>query len=223
MIDMKRVRAAWTRAGTFSTDKESAYPEHAVAQEFDSHTEKRVLEYGCGAGSDALSYARRGNFVVACDVVAENCETTRQNVDVLGMPGVIATQWLMQSAPLPFADNQFDLVNSHGVLHHIPDPYPILQEFHRVLRPDGLLYVMLYTEHLWNECKERVAELMATQGLSEWEAFGWCTDGQGVPYATYYSHFGAQSLLQSCGFWVLSAFEYNKRHFRTYRCRRAPR
>src|SRR5205085_3481781 len=38
---------------------------------------------------------------------------------------------------LPFADESFDLVLGHAVLHHLPDLRRAFSEFHRVLRPGG--------------------------------------------------------------------------------------
>jgi SAM-dependent methyltransferase len=40
---------------------------------------------------------------------------------------------------LPFEDASFDLVFGHAVLHHIPDLERAFGEFHRVLRPDGVV------------------------------------------------------------------------------------
>jgi SAM-dependent methyltransferase len=45
---------------------------------------------------------------------------------------------------LPFAGNSFDLVFSHGVLHHVPDIKQGQSEIHRVLRPGGELVIMVY-------------------------------------------------------------------------------
>ena len=38
---------------------------------------------------------------------------------------------------LPFADQSFDLVLGHAVLHHLPNLRRAFAEFHRVLRPGG--------------------------------------------------------------------------------------
>jgi SAM-dependent methyltransferase len=40
---------------------------------------------------------------------------------------------------LPFADESFDLVLGHAVLHHLPNLRRAFDEFHRVLRPGGMI------------------------------------------------------------------------------------
>ena len=42
---------------------------------------------------------------------------------------------------LPFADESFDLVLGHAVLHHLPNLRRAFAEFHRVLRPGGRIAV----------------------------------------------------------------------------------
>ena len=66
----------WVSASTFPGDKEAVYPEHGIVQEFDKHTGKLVYEYGCGGGSDVMSYLRRGNKVYATDIVPDNIYLT---------------------------------------------------------------------------------------------------------------------------------------------------
>ena len=51
---------------------------------------------------------------------------------------------------LDFADQSFDLVYSHGVLHHTPDTLRAIGEIHRVLRPGGRAVVMLYHRDSYN-------------------------------------------------------------------------
>ena len=51
---------------------------------------------------------------------------------------------------LDFEDESFDLVYSHGVLHHTPDIEAAVREIHRVLKPGGRAIVMLYHRGSYN-------------------------------------------------------------------------
>jgi SAM-dependent methyltransferase len=51
---------------------------------------------------------------------------------------------------MPFPDNSFDIVFSHGVLHHIPDILAAQKEIARVLKPGGQLIAMLYARRSLN-------------------------------------------------------------------------
>jgi len=51
---------------------------------------------------------------------------------------------------IPWPNDTFDLVFSHGVLHHIPDIRSAEAEIHRVLKPGGTLVAMLYARSSLN-------------------------------------------------------------------------
>lgn len=42
---------------------------------------------------------------------------------------------------LPLPDNQFDCVFCTGVLEHIRDPWQVIREIHRVLKPGGVIHL----------------------------------------------------------------------------------
>ncbi len=218
-IPMGRIREAWRRAASFPADKEGVYPDHAEAQEFDRLRRwDAVLEYGCGGGSDTMSYLRRGCQVNFVDVVPENVECTRRRTRERHAGS--ANGWVLEgSAALGFfPDGAFDIVNAHGVLHHIPEPAPVVREFFRVLKRGGRLYAMLYTEALFDRCLPAMrAHMAAHPEVREWEAFAWCTDDVGAPYARAYTEAEGRWLLEDAGFEVRSTFVYNGGDFRTYR------
>lgn len=218
-IPIERVRAEWARATSFPGNKEDVYPEHAGAQEFDAAAGKRVLEYGCGGGSDTLSYLRRGAFVTYVDVVSANVEATAKRIKD---EHLVAVGYVLDAsdALAGAASSSFDIVSAHGVLHHIVDPKPVLAQFRRVLVKGGLLFVMLYTEELEASFKNKIAELVKEDGISESEAFAWCTDGKGAPYARSYTSVEADDLLRGAGFAVQREITFNNGIFRTYKARR---
>lgn len=220
-------RKVWERASDFPADKEAVYPEHAQIEEFDRHAGKNVLEYGCGGGSDALSYWKRGCDVTFVDIVPRNLAMTVARFAVA--PKLREDQkctglLLEDSAPIPVEYRSFDVVHCHGVLHHIMDPAPVVQEFAKVLKPGGLAYVMLYTETLFQLHAPQIVRLMNQTGLSVWEAFGWSTDGEDIPYAKAYEKASALMLFMENGFTcdpVQDIASYQGDIFRRYRLTKA--
>jgi SAM-dependent methyltransferase len=78
-------------------------------------------------------------------VVDLGCGQTKQYAANLGLdlrraPGVDAIADL--SASLPLADDSVDVMFAVHILEHLTDFLPLLDEAHRVLRPDGVLHVM---------------------------------------------------------------------------------
>src|SRR5258705_5464107 len=101
----------------------------------------RLLEVGCGMGTDLLQFARGGAFCTGVDLTPRSIEISRQHLAVYGERGDFA---ISDGENLPFADESFDVVYSNGVLHHTPDTAGAVGEVHRVLRPGGLARGMLY-------------------------------------------------------------------------------
>src|SRR5262249_6289681 len=43
---------------------------------------------------------------------------------------------------LPFADNSFDFVINSHVIEHMPNPIKALKEWHRVIKPGGIVFII---------------------------------------------------------------------------------
>src|SRR2546423_1536230 len=114
---------------------------------FDQFAGKRLLEVGCGMGTDLLQFARGGARVTGVDLTPRSVETSRHHLKLYHQSGDFA---ISDAETLPFADESFDVVYSNGVLHHTPDTSAAVRQIHRVLRPGGLARVMLYYRHSWN-------------------------------------------------------------------------
>lgn len=219
---LERARKHWVCAQKFPVDKEAHYaPAHAKAQEFDDAAGKTVLEYGCGGGSDAISYLRRGAFVTFADITHPNVDVAHERIVGAGLERKARPMKLEASAKIDALDETFDIVSSHGVLHHIVEPLPVLREFHRVLKAGGRLYIMLYTEQLERRCERQMADMILSQRITRAEAFGAMTDGSGCPYARSYTPDQGKELLQGAGFRVVSTYDYNDADFRTFRAVKA--
>ena len=108
---------------------------------FNEFAGARLLEVGCGMGTDLLQFARGGANVTGVDLTTRSIEISRQHLSVYGERGEFA---ISDCETLPFADDSFDVVYSNGVLHHTPNTAGAVREVHRVLRPGGQARVMLY-------------------------------------------------------------------------------
>ncbi len=97
---------------------------------------RRSLEIGSGTGYFTLNLMRAGLIgeATCSDISPGMLETLRANAERLGLE--VHTE-PADAERLPFADESFDLVLGHAVLHHIPDLPRAFAEFERVLAPGG--------------------------------------------------------------------------------------
>ena len=105
---------------------------------------KRVLEIGLGQGADAEQIVKRGGVYSGADLTDESVKRVKMRFSLRDLPFDQIEQ--ASALDLPFADNSFDIVFSHGVLHHIPEIRKAQAELKRVLKPEGKLIVMLYAK-----------------------------------------------------------------------------
>ena len=103
---------------------------------------KQVLEIGLGEGSDSERLIREGARWSGVDLTEESISRVRTRLTLRQLPYEELRQGSVLE--LPFADDSFDMVFSHGVLHHVPEVKVAQREIHRVLRPDGELVIMMY-------------------------------------------------------------------------------
>jgi SAM-dependent methyltransferase len=111
----------------------------------------RLVEIGCGMGTDLLQFARGGAHCTGLDLTPRSIEISRLHFDLYRLRADFV---LTDAEHLPFADESFDVVYSNGVLHHTPGTAAAIREAHRILRPGGLAKVMLYHRHsfyYWSE------------------------------------------------------------------------
>src|SRR3954449_12480912 len=99
------------------------------------------LEIGSGTGYFSLNLLQTGVIADATctDISPGMLATLEHNAMTLGLADRV-TAVACDAAELPFADESFDLVLGHAVLHHLPDLDRAFAEFERVLKPGGTLF-----------------------------------------------------------------------------------
>ena len=127
---------------------------------------ERSLEIGSGTGYFTLNLLGAGiiGSATCSDISPGMLETLQQNAGQLGLQVRTETA---DAERLPFADESFDLVLGHAVLHHIPDLARAFGEFERVLAPGGTV-LFAGEPSLYGDRLARVPKRLATAVAPLW-------------------------------------------------------
>ncbi|MBI5403300.1 MAG: class I SAM-dependent methyltransferase [Ignavibacteriae bacterium] len=109
---------------------------------------KRVLEIGLGQGAEAQRIIERGAIYYGIDLTEESVFRVKKRFEInnLGYESVS----VMNAEKIGYEDGFFDIVFSHGVIHHSPDIGIIIGEIFRVLKKNGTAIIMLYHKNSVN-------------------------------------------------------------------------
>jgi 2-polyprenyl-3-methyl-5-hydroxy-6-metoxy-1,4-benzoquinol methylase len=141
-------------------------PHIPLFAEFSKWKGKRVLEIGCGIGTDAVSFARAGADYTAVELSASSLEIARQRFKVFGLTGrFIAGNAEKVSQLLP--REKFDLIYSFGVIHHTLWPDKVVSDVVKLMGPKSEFRFMVYAKNSWKH-------FMILAGIDQPEAQSGC-------------------------------------------------
>ena len=172
--------------------------------EFDRWKGRRVLEVGCGIGTDTMSFAQAGASVVAVDLSERSLEIAEQRARIYGMTDRVSFVRANAERLSEFLEpDSFDLIYSFGVIHHTPHPERAIAEMKKFARPGTTLKMMLYNRYSW-----KVLEMIATSGRGRFwnldQLISELSEAQsGCPVTYSYTRRSARQLLQQNGFNVV--------------------
>jgi 2-polyprenyl-3-methyl-5-hydroxy-6-metoxy-1,4-benzoquinol methylase len=111
---------------------------------------KKVLEIGCGIGTDTINFARHGAQVTAVDLTEKSIEVARQRAKLFGLEDRIRfiradAERLSDFVPV----ESYDLVYSFGVIHHTPQPRRILEQIRKYVSSESTVKIMVYNRWSW--------------------------------------------------------------------------
>jgi 2-polyprenyl-3-methyl-5-hydroxy-6-metoxy-1,4-benzoquinol methylase len=118
--------------------------------EFEKWRGKKVLEIGCGIGTDTVNFARHGAQVTSVDLSEKSVEIARQRTGVYGVKDSVRfylgnAEELKSFVPV----EAYDLIYSFGVIHHTPHPERVLQQLRQYARPGTTVKIMVYHRRSW--------------------------------------------------------------------------
>lgn len=158
--------------------------------EFANWSGKRVLEIGCGIGTDATNFARAGACYTGVELSSKSLELSKKRFDIYGLTGRFLEGNAEEVDEL-LAGETFDLVYSFGVLHHTPSLEKALNSIRRLMQDSSTFKMMVYAKNSWKSA-------MIAAGLDQPEA------QHGCPIANTYTTLEIERILERCGYVVMS-------------------
>lgn len=127
---------------------------------------KKVLEIGCGIGSDAQKFVENGANYTGIELSDKSLELAEQRFKVFNLKGnFIALDAEKMDEKLP--SNYYDLVYSMGVLHHTPNIKLAIGAAREIIKKNGEFRFMVYAQNSWKAA-------MILSGLDQPEAQSGC-------------------------------------------------
>jgi len=114
--------------------------------DFGGYADRRVLEVGCGAGTDLARFATGGALVSGVDLSSSAIALARQNFEHQGLRADLREA---DGEHLPFVNDTFDFVYAHGVVQYTTNPQRLVDECRRVLKPGGEAVFQVYNRISW--------------------------------------------------------------------------
>ena len=173
-----------TRQYFDEVEKRRYFVEPHISQfaEFKKWKGKKVLEIGCGIGTDGVNFARAGADYTAIELSEASLALANKRFAVYGLHGTFylgSAEELSSIVPVQI----FDLVYSFGVIHHTPYPQKVINSIKMYMGPESEFRLMMYSQISWKN-------IMIESGFDRPEAQSGC------PIANTYTQDELRFMLQ---------------------------
>ncbi len=109
---------------------------------------KKVLEIGCGIGTDSINFARAGADLTVLELSGETLAICKKRFEVFGVRARFLTGSVEELSSIVPVE-RYDLIYAFGVIHHTPNPRRGVEEIMKYMGPGSELRLMLYAKLSW--------------------------------------------------------------------------
>lgn len=116
--------------------------------QFEKWKDKKVLEIGCGIGTDSINFSRAGAKLTAVELSEKSLEICKKRFEVYGLAAnfhLCNAENLSSLVPV----EPYDLIYSFGVIHHTPNPEKVFEEIKKYCHKETEIRIMLYAKYSW--------------------------------------------------------------------------
>jgi len=114
--------------------------------DFDKWNGKKVLELGCGIGTDSIMFARAGAILTVVDISDKSLEICKKRFELFGLNARFCNSNIEE---IDFENEKFDLIYSFGVIHHTVEPRNVIKKVENLLNVNGEFRFMVYSKYCY--------------------------------------------------------------------------
>jgi ubiquinone/menaquinone biosynthesis C-methylase UbiE len=118
-------------------------PHIPIFADFPKWEGKKVLEIGCGIGTDTVNFCKNGAILTSVDLSEESLKLAKKRLEVYGYDAEVKFADAEQLSEYVTPET-YDLIYSFGVLHHTPNPEAAFAEVKKFMNKDSEFRLMVY-------------------------------------------------------------------------------
>lgn len=105
---------------------------------------EKVLELGCGIGTDSINFARAGAILTIVELSDISLEICKTRFEIFGLSATFINGNIEELDKL--INDKFDLIYSFGVIHHTVEPKNAINCIYKLLDKNGEFRFMVYSK-----------------------------------------------------------------------------
>lgn len=121
-------------------------PHIPLFADFKKWNGKKVLEIGCGIGTDSINFVRNGAILTIVEFSDKSLDICKKRFEVFGLSATFINGNVENLSDYLPLNEKYDLIYSFGVIHHTPNPEKAFEQISKFMDKNTELRIMLYSK-----------------------------------------------------------------------------